>query len=153
MKLFCILLSALSIATSCISQTLPTIDSVHLFGKWRTTEIRGNGWSWDVNRWQMKYANDTIRISTDSIGNFPMPKPTDLQGTGFDLLAGNAANVYFAAGIFIPKKWRFESGHNRLYVAQRHPTDLFWEPFIEKGALKLKLVTGTSHMMIVEKIF
>ena len=131
-------------------QVQPNIDSSHLFGKWRITEIRGEGWSWDVNLWNMKYANDQVKVSADSIGNFPLPKPIDVQGVGFDLLATGKAIVYYQQGLSVHKSWWYKKAGNEVYINVGHHSSRHIKPFIEDRMLKLAM--GRDPQTILERI-
>ena len=149
MKLF---FAILIISTNPVfSQTRLNVDSSSFLGRWRITEIRGQVWVWDANKWIFKQKNDTVHFVNNRIGNFELPKPSDLQNVGFDLEKKGQAFVYFGSG-FIPTHWWYKKEKNALFTQQSCGTygeQAGWTAFIENNALKLK--SGVSPVFIMER--
>lgn len=116
-------------------------DSSVLFGKWRITELRGNGWVWDVVKW--KYKENLHKINVDTIENYPK-NPSDVQNVGFDLLKGGKAYVLWGSGI-TGTHWWYNKKTNDVFTQQKCGTygnpKSGWKPFVENSMLRLRFIT------------
>jgi hypothetical protein len=97
------------------------LDSSSFLGKWRITEIRGQGWVWNVSKWKFKQKPDTMLLANGRIGNFELPKPSDIQNVGFDLLKDRKVLIYYgSSGLKLQcggiKKRKIQYSHNSHVV-------------------------------------
>ena len=148
-KLFFVVL--LIYTNSVFSQQKLNLDSSSFFGNWRISEIRGENWIWDVNKWRFKQKSDTVIFSNGRIGDFELPNTSDIQNVGFDLLKQRRVIIYYGYGLR-PSVWWYKKEKNTIFTRQKCGTyckQEGWTAFIENSRLKLK--SGINPTFIMER--